>query len=280
MSRYNDRDLYAHTGDQILNCLMRIRRRWSWTFGVLVAAQLMATCARAEEPTTESQGNQKAITSHESRSGEATPPATDELLRLDPESPIWIDVVRKQVVVEGEVCLREGSLEMFACPWYTKEHESVLSVPVRSLTVHAGLLAVGALPGKPARWTPKFEPAHGALIEVTVFWTDEDGQQQQCRGQDWIRDIKTGKAMEQSWVFGGSVVKGSYQADFGDFICVSNFPGAMLDVPVESSDKAEQLQFEAFTERIPPRGTKVTLVLMPKSAKDAKQEAPEPGVSE
>ncbi len=168
---------------------------------------------------------------------------------------------------------------MFACPTGTKEHESILTVPVRAFTVHAGLLAVGAEPGNPAQWYPKFEPARGTPIEVTLFWTDEQGQRQRARAQDWIRQVKTGQAMDQSWVFGGSHLQTdeqtgakTYLADFGEFICTSNFPGAMLDVPVESSDKAGELQFEAFTERIPPLGTKVTLVLTPKLDKGEKDQ--------
>ena len=62
-----------------------------------------------------------------------------------------------------------------------------------------------------------------------------------------------------------------YQAQSGDFICVSNFPSAMLDLPIPSTDKDGSLLFEAFTERIPPLGTPVTLILTPKL--DKKPEA-------
>ncbi len=247
---------------------MRIRRQSSWTL-VLI---LVAACARADEPATPvavvDKGSQPSTSANDPVG----------LVRLDPDAPVWIDVKRKRVVMLAEVCLREGQLEMFACPKGTKEHESILSVPVRPFTVHAGLLAAGAEPGNPARWHPKFEPARGTLIEITLFWTDELGKRQRARAQDWIRQVKTGKAMDQSWVFGGSELHvdeqsgaKSYLADYGEFICISNFPGAMLDVPVESSAKAGDLQFDAFAERIPPLGTKVTLVLTPKPEKIAKE---------
>ncbi|MFM1904766.1 MAG: hypothetical protein RLZZ440_2666, partial [Planctomycetota bacterium] len=54
--------------------------------------------------------------------------------------------------------------------------------------------------------------------------------------------------------------KDHYQADGGDMICVSNFPTAMLDLPIESSESNEALLFEAFVGRVPPRGTAVELV--------------------
>ena len=52
-----------------------------------------------------------------------------------------------------------------------------------------------------------------------------------------------------------------YLANQGDVICLSNFNTAMLDLPIESSQKAADLLFEAWTDRIPPIGTRVTVVL-------------------
>ena len=63
-----------------------------------------------------------------------------------------------------------------------------------------------------------------------------------------------------------------YKAEGGDLVCVSNFPTAMLDLPIESSQKAESLLFEAYTERIPPKDTKVTIVLIPRLQKPAQEE--------
>jgi hypothetical protein len=192
------------------------------------------------------------------------------LTRLDPEQPIWIDPVRKRVVLVGKVCLREGQLEMLVCPANTKEHESVLSVPVEAYKVHAALLAVGAEPGNPARFAPQYQPARGTQVDIWLFWTGEDGQRRRCRAQDWVRYTGKQTTLEHSWVFGGSgfwtdEASGNkhYQAEAGDLICVSNFPTAMLDLPIESSDKAGLLSFEPYTERIPPLGTPVTIVLKP-----------------
>jgi hypothetical protein len=103
-------------------------------------------------------------------------------------------------------------------------------------------------------------------------WKDAHGKRQTARAQDWVRNSKTGKAMQYPWVFGGSrfqknEVTGEtyYQADAdGDLICVSNFPGAMLDLPIQSTSSDTELLFEGFAEHIPPRGTPVTLILTPK----------------
>ena len=103
-----------------------------------------------------------------------------------------------------------------------------------------------------------------------MLWQDEAGKKNRVRAQEWIKQLKSDKAMTHPLVFAGSAFwtdettgQRYYQADGGDFICVSNFPTAMLDLPVSSSQSNESLSFAAWTERIPPLGTKVRLVLIP-----------------
>jgi hypothetical protein len=193
------------------------------------------------------------------------------LTRLSPNFDIWIDPKRKIVVVDGKVVLREGFLEMFACIKGTKEHESIVAVNSNAQFIHAGLMAVGAEPGSPVTFVPEYKPATGPVVDVWVLWKDEQGKNQRVRAQEWIQQTKTNKPMEHSWVFAGSRIhvdegtgKRYYLADGGDVICVSNFTSAMLDLPVESSQSNADLTFKAFTERIPPIGTPVRLVLEPR----------------
>jgi hypothetical protein len=191
--------------------------------------------------------------------------------RLSPEYDIWIDPKEKTVLIDGQISLREGMLEMFACIRNSKEHESIVSANTKAYLAHAALLSLGAEPGSPVQWVPEYKPPSGTEIEVLVRWLDEHGKEQTARAQDWVKDISTGKAMSHPFVFAGSSFwtdaktgKRNYQAEGGDFICVSNFSTAMLDIPVASSQANTELAFEAFTERIPPLGAPVRLVLKPK----------------
>lgn len=194
------------------------------------------------------------------------------LTRLSPDEEVWIDPMRKIVVVNGKVCLRRGPLELFACPRGTKEHESVVSVNAKAQTIHVGLLAIGAMQGSPVRFAPKYKSATGTEVDIWILWKDKDGVNQKLPAQQWIRNVKTGKAMTERWVFAGSgfyvdemTGKKYYQADgSGDFICVSNFSTATLDLPVQSSAEAADLLYESFTERIPARDTQIRLVLIPR----------------
>jgi len=81
------------------------------------------------------------------------------------------------------------------------------------------------------------------------------------------------RQMQANWVFAGSEIyvdeptgEKLYMAENGDLICVANFPSAMIDLAIASTASEQNLLFEAWTERIPPKGTEVTVELIP--AKD------------
>jgi hypothetical protein len=248
-----------------------------WLIGALfLAASSLSVIALAQQAAPAVGGQEKPAPAAEEKPApeeSAEPPAeaSNGLVRLSKTRDVWLDMKRKAVVIDGEVCMREGTLEMFACPKGTKEHESVVSLNCLPEEAHAGLLAAGAKPGEPAKFNPKYEPARGDVIDIYVLWRDPEGNKHQAKAQQWVRNARTQKPLEYDWVFAGSrfwkdeeTGKEHYQANGGDFICVSNFPTAMLDLPVESSQANAELLFQAWTENIPPKGTKVRVVLLPR----------------
>jgi len=205
------------------------------------------------------------------QSGQPLVEDASKIKLLNKKGRLWLDEKNRQIVMVGEVCQRRAPLEMFACLKHTKEHESIVAVDVKAAMVHAALLAIGAEAGSPVKFTPEYTPASGTEIDVNVAWKDKNGNIQRSKAQEWVRNIHTKKAMDSPWVFAGSgfwedeqTREKHYLAELGDFICVSNFPSAMLDLPIESSQGNSALMFEAFTERIPSLGTPVTIILKPK----------------
>jgi len=199
------------------------------------------------------------------------PPAA---VRISKTSPLWIDLTSKRVFVDGYVAQREAYLEMFACDTETKEHESILGIAAKSSEVHAALLAIGTAVGTTVRFDPEYVPASGQPIRIWVMWYDEQGKFQATDARNWVRNTETKESLDRDWVFAGSVLwkdpsdgKEYYQADSGEMICVSNFSTALMDLPIESSDANSQLQFEAFTERIPTPGTAIRLMMVPLPSK-------------
>lgn len=191
------------------------------------------------------------------------------MLRLDPVNRVWIDKKKKRVVVDGFIAINMGQLEMFACIVGTKEHESVVAVFSKAFVIHAGLLAIGAKPGKPVAWEPEYSPPTGSEVAVYCLWMDkESGKRKSVNARKWVRQIGTDETeLDTNFVFAGSKMwkdpdtgKERYQAESGDLVCVSNFTTATLDVPMKSSQVNSGLMFAAFEDRVPERGTPVRLV--------------------
>ncbi len=202
------------------------------------------------------------------------PPLVDkpESLKRWPQQPVWLDLPGKQVVLQGEVCgaaYPGVRLEFFAT-YANRGYEAVVTTRATPHIVHAALLAVGATPGHPVRFEPKFELPTGTEVAIEVRWKDGRGKVQSCPAQHWVRDTKTGKELDANWVFAGSISETdaagnivSYQADSGELVCLLSLSTAMLDLPIRNDRKIEDRQFEAFAEHLPPEGTPVTLLLKP-----------------
>jgi hypothetical protein len=235
----------------------------------MVLASLTAAIARAQFPEPGSGASDTETAQRNvAKSPFGAPPGAKP---LSDKEKIWVDLKRNAVYVDGVVAMTDGPpIEMFACPAGTKEHESIVAVHAKSFMVHAGLLAAKAEAGRPVQIEPEYVPASGTKIDVLVEWIGADGKRHKAPAQNWVRHIRTGKALDQPWVFAGSGFwkddegKEHYHADSGDLICVSNFQTAMLDLPVASSKANADLLYEAFTENIPPKGTPVRLVLLPR----------------
>ncbi|HJS08983.1 MAG TPA: YdjY domain-containing protein, partial [Pirellulales bacterium] len=172
--------------------------------GRLAAAQEIdsepATAEASEQDSAQGAGT---VAAPKSRSPKKLPPP-EGARRLSPDYDVWVDPKEGIVIVDGQVSLREGMLEMLACTRNTKEHEAIVSANTKAYLVHAGLVAIGATPGHPVQFVPEYKPPTGTEIEVLVQWIDDDGDEQTLRAQEWIKDISTNKEMTHPWVFGGS----------------------------------------------------------------------------
>lgn len=107
--------------------------------------------------------------------------------KLNPTGTVLLDAANKKVVLRGELCLREGLLEMLVCKAKTKEHESIVLVDADAYVIHAALMALSAKPGTPVKFQPEFTPPTGQKIDIYLGWTDEFGRPHRYPAQKLIR---------------------------------------------------------------------------------------------
>lgn len=185
---------------------------------------------------------------------------------------LQLDLRRRRIVMDAEVCRRTGLLEFLVCRTGTKEHESVLRTLALPSDLHAAFLALGLSPGRPARWSGEgehaaFLPPQGAAVKIALHWRDEKGKDRRAEARSWIaRTGERSTAPPKHWIFVGSEIfpDGSYWADMeGDVVSVANFGSSVLDVPFESSTSDEILEFQANPEAVPPVGTRVRIIFSP-----------------
>lgn len=177
---------------------------------------------------------------------------------------------RRRVLINAQVCLREGQLEGLLCRKGTKEHEYIVSADCDARHIHAALIAARAKSGSVVQFEPKYAAPTGAKIKVYLQY-EQDGKLKTVPAQEWIR-TKDKKNLDIDWVFAGSQFVRDpsdknkpdiYLANYGDLICVCNMDSAMLDLPIKSPKSFDDRVFNAHTDRIPPMETKVTVILEP-----------------
>ncbi len=187
------------------------------------------------------------------------------------QANVRVDRAKRQVVVPARVELREGMLEFLLCVKGVKDHETVLVTDVPPSSLHAGLLALGLMPGRPGRWgtppggEPVFEPPQGAQLRISLQWKDAAGKPREAPAAAWLKPAGQDKHLKDlTWVFVGSdfLDDGRYWADVeGLLVSVANFAASVIDVPFKSSDENAFREFAARTKAIPPKGTPVDVVV-------------------
>lgn len=179
-----------------------------------------------------------------------------------------VDYDNGVVQLDAEVVLRSGMLELVVCPKRTKEHESILAAEVMPQHFHLALLLIGAKPGSPAAYRP-FRPPTGQELKIWLEY-EEEGRSKRVDARQWVRNTNTKQPLDAKFVFAGSrfdkapgAQRPVYLGNDGDLVCVVNFPGSVIDINTQASTDNTELFFEAWTERIPPKGTKVRVIFEP-----------------
>jgi hypothetical protein len=187
---------------------------------------------------------------------------------------VRIDWDTPAVEVDAAVVLQQGQLELLACTPQTREHESILVVPSRPRHIFEAMGLIGLEPGAPLTYDEKADrwlPARGHALTLEVRYEDK-GRPRTVPVEDWMFDITKDRPVEAiDWVFAGAMVnaEGEFAADMeGTIACVVDFPSALIAVGALHSSDDSALWLAANTKRIPPQGTRCTLIIRARDGGD------------
>lgn len=186
---------------------------------------------------------------------------------------IRIDWQNRHVEADGQVILREGPLELFACSPGTREHESIVCIDGNPLHLFQAMGLIGITPGRPSRFDPdsrRYFPASGDPVEIEVRYL-LDGRIHIERIERWMRRVGPENKPDARpeleplpWVFAGSYTtsEGVFTAKTeGTVIALVDFSSSLVALPEYHSDSNAELWLAPAAERIPPIGTRCTLIL-------------------
>lgn len=195
---------------------------------------------------------------------------------------ITFDKATREIRFPATVNMTEGLLEFLIVHERGKIHESLFATDISptQLNVVFTLLRYPVsrefyatdVPAEHEAGTvfPKVpaEVKAGARVVVKVEWKDGE-KTRSVPVNEWISHAVTEKQMPNGpWVYGGSEISnGRYQAEAtGDIAAIFLSNSAILNYPGQDNDHDDV--WLPFPKRVPPIGTKVTLVITPNSAVD------------
>jgi len=122
----------------------------------------------------------------------------------------------------------------------------------------------------------KDEVKAAARIDMKVEWKDK-GETRTSTINEWISNATTGAAMPADpWVYGGSIFyDGKYQAEATGDISAIFLSNASL-INYSGKDNNSDEVWLPFPKRVPPEGTKVTVIISPHQQKPADKKPAEP----
>lgn len=188
-------------------------------------------------------------------------------VKLDPDA--------RTIAMDGIVATPTGPLEFAVVAEGGKAHESLFLVRAEPRALNAALLALGLRPGQPGRFTGgKPVLPTGPAVEVSASWADK-GATVDHRVEELVISLNAQAPIPQKgFVYHGSrhqrnsaTGKRFYAADVTrDLIAVWNSPNAILDLSHPEAPFDDS--FVANNEKMPPKGTPVTVTIrVPEAAK-------------
>jgi hypothetical protein len=178
---------------------------------------------------------------------------------------VTVNKPEEYISADGEINMDEGLVEYLACGPMGKLHESVLILHAQPYHLQVAALLLGLEPGdNPLDRQGGSGIPQGDSVEIWVSWRTNDQKEVRKRAEDLIFNVKEEKSMPHThWVYTGSqIIDGKFIAQTEQSIIATyHDPFAMFDHPLATG--MDDTLFYANKQKVPPKGTPVTLIIKP-----------------
>jgi len=183
------------------------------------------------------------------------------------------DMNQGEVTLPGEINIisPESYIEFFACGKLGRTHESILMLDVEPTHLYT---ALGLLDMEPGQNLTRLGDAHkpvGTAAEVWVEWrlhVPGSGEEVVSRrAETLVWNLFESRPMQKTeWIFtGGRIINNQLTSQlFHNIIAVYRDPDSLFNHPLPGG--TDDRTYRVNTDVIPPKGTKVKLIIRPVTA--------------
>ena len=181
---------------------------------------------------------------------------------------VVFDTNKREVTVPGEINIVGGDayIEFFACGKLGKTHESILIVDAEPIYILTALGVLDFTPGMNLSVEGDPRVPTGAPVDIWVEWNQRDKVVSR-RARELVWNAFTEQPMQEtSWVFTGGRLKNNQLTAqlFHNIIAVYRDPDSIFNHPLPTG--TDDRTYRVNTDVIPPKGTKVKLIIRPTAA--------------
>lgn len=181
---------------------------------------------------------------------------------------VVFDTSKREVTVPGEINIVGGdaNIEFFACGKLGKTHESILIVDAEPIYILTALGVLDFTPGMNLSVEGDPRTPTGAPVDIWVEWNQGDAVVSR-RARELVWNAFTEQPMQDTpWVFtGGRLKNNQFTAQlFHNIVAVYRDPDSLFNHPLPTG--TDDRTYRVNTDVIPPKGTKVKLIIRPTTA--------------
>ena len=178
---------------------------------------------------------------------------------------VTLDTNKKEVVIPGEINIVTGdtTIEFFACGLLGPSHESILMLNTEPVSLYVALGLLELKPGMNLEAQGDPRDPKGSHVQVWVEWKQGDKVvSKTARELVWNKFTK--QLMQKThWVFTGGRIRTNQLTSqlTHNIIAIHRDPDSILNHPLPGG--IDDRTYRVNTDVVPPKGTKVKVIIRP-----------------